>query len=378
MSAALQKKVGIDDDALNRGAAQLATFGLQAKSVVNLTKSLADFTINQDGLNASSEQYIGNANIIAKALNGQFGILEKMGIRFTEAQKALIEFGTEEQKVAAITEGFNQNLRETSDTVAGSAEANFAVLKQTLSEISEEIGKKFIPILQDVIAKIQPIIEKVLEWTSAHPELSRNLLLVGAGVAALVAVVGFLGLALPAIITGFTILLGPVGLVILAIGAVTAATILLVKNWEKIKEFFRQTWDGIKIVFGEAIDWINNKIDSITNSVKNAIAQLNQLASKVPGSSGLGFTNKLGDSISNFLGIGGKAAGGSVSGGSPYMVGEQGPELFVPNSNGSIVPNGRFGGNNIVLNITGTFLSQDAAEKMANMIFDKLKLEVRI
>jgi len=32
--------------------------------------------------------------------------------------------------------------------------------------------------------------------------------------------------------------------------------------------------------------------------------------------------------------------GGPVNAGSPYVVGERGPELFVPSSSGSIVPNG--------------------------------------
>lgn len=39
-----------------------------------------------------------------------------------------------------------------------------------------------------------------------------------------------------------------------------------------------------------------------------------------------------------------RASGGPVSGGQPYMVGESGKELFVPNSNGYIVPNHRLGG----------------------------------
>lgn len=38
------------------------------------------------------------------------------------------------------------------------------------------------------------------------------------------------------------------------------------------------------------------------------------------------------------------AKGGPVRGGSPYIVGERGPELFVPNSSGSIVPNSQLGG----------------------------------
>ena len=37
----------------------------------------------------------------------------------------------------------------------------------------------------------------------------------------------------------------------------------------------------------------------------------------------------------------GRASGGPVTGGTPYLVGEKGPELFMPASSGSIVPNNR-------------------------------------
>lgn len=43
--------------------------------------------------------------------------------------------------------------------------------------------------------------------------------------------------------------------------------------------------------------------------------------------------------------IAGFANGGSVMGGQPIIVGERGPELFVPGSNGNIIPNGASGGN---------------------------------
>ena len=35
-----------------------------------------------------------------------------------------------------------------------------------------------------------------------------------------------------------------------------------------------------------------------------------------------------------------RAEGGPVTGGQPYIVGERGPELFVPSGTGSIIPNG--------------------------------------
>jgi len=40
---------------------------------------------------------------------------------------------------------------------------------------------------------------------------------------------------------------------------------------------------------------------------------------------------------------GGKAEGGNVSGDNSYMVGEQGPELFVPKTSGTIIPNNQIG-----------------------------------
>jgi hypothetical protein len=46
------------------------------------------------------------------------------------------------------------------------------------------------------------------------------------------------------------------------------------------------------------------------------------------------------------------AAGGPVVGGRPYLIGEVGPELFVPSSSGNIVPNNEMGGGSNVYSIT--------------------------
>ena len=49
----------------------------------------------------------------------------------------------------------------------------------------------------------------------------------------------------------------------------------------------------------------------------------------------------IGGAIKSAFGF--RAMGGPVNSGSPYVVGEKGPELFVPHSSGSIVPNGAMG-----------------------------------
>ena len=61
------------------------------------------------------------------------------------------------------------------------------------------------------------------------------------------------------------------------------------------------------------------------------------------GSLGAGLINGLGSLIAGLVGSPGRATGGPVSSGRAYMVGERGPELFVPSSGGRIekLPGGR-------------------------------------
>jgi hypothetical protein len=70
---------------------------------------------------------------------------------------------------------------------------------------------------------------------------------------------------------------------------------------------------------------------------------------------------------------GGKAAGGPVSGGTTYLVGERGPELFMPSSSGSIIPNNRLGGaggGGAVYNITvnGAIDPEGTARTIINIL----------
>ena len=91
----------------------------------------------------------------------------------------------------------------------------------------------------------------------------------------------------------------------------------------------------------------------------------------------------VGTSIGNFV-TGARAEGGPVSAGESYLVGEKGPELFVPRSMGSIIPNGAFagagvGGMTINLSITGnTLIDGNAGEKIGEQIMRTLKTNLRI
>ena len=61
-------------------------------------------------------------------------------------------------------------------------------------------------------------------------------------------------------------------------------------------------------------------------------------------------------SISSYFG-GPKAAGGDVSGGTPYLVGEKGPELMIPRGSGTIIPNDKMGGIGGTTSVTNNYIN---------------------
>lgn len=85
----------------------------------------------------------------------------------------------------------------------------------------------------------------------------------------------------------------------------------------------------------------------------------------------------LGAKVGNFIGGlnpfgGGKATGGPVSMGKTYLVGEKGPELFSPGSNGTIIPNKALGstssGTTINISVSGAIDPASTARQIANLL----------
>jgi len=431
LSTAIEKKTGMDADSINAGVAQLSTFGLQSESVIQLTKSLADLTVNQSGVNAGADDFIGSANMIAKALNGQFGILEKSGIRFTEYQQNIIKTGTEAQKVAVIQEGFAQNLRETTDTVGG-ADVAMAKFKTQLGNVSEGIGKALMPALNSVMEKLLPIIEKFSAWAEKNPDLLAKIIMVSAGIAGLVAVMGFLGMVFGPIATGFALVGGAIAtfstfLLSTAIPAVVSFVIAfapiiavvaliallaygvyeLITHWTQVKQFFADLWEAVKLIFTGHITilmtaiklfldtikliWTNtwnaiknffvNLWESIVSTAKAAIQSIKDFLQPI--------INMIDRVISRLQSIG-KSVGNSVKG----AVGAVGNFLGI---NDGIVQNGQIitthpddyivatkdpaslgGKGGIVVNINGgNYLSENAALMMGDYIIGALQMQMR-
>lgn len=98
-------------------------------------------------------------------------------------------------------------------------------------------------------------------------------------------------------------------------------------------------------VLGSVISGVIGIIANLINIVDSAISGIRTLISLVSNINLGSIASRL-----NPFG-GGRASGGSVMGGTSYLVGERGAELFTPSSNGTITPNSALGGGN-TYNIT--------------------------
>ena len=268
LSVELEKKGVLDGDSIATGLAQLQTFGLSSDMVKELGGSLADLAVNQYGVNASSEQLTESANMIAKALNGQFGILEKSGIRFTDAQKALIQYGSETEKATALQEGFAQNLKYTNEVAKQTTEGSMAALKVQLGNISESIGGALAPALAKLVTNITPIIQKIGDWAAQNPELISKIILITGVVLGFVAVLAPLVSAIGAVSTAFFFLAAnPIILVIAAIVALGVAIAYLIANWDNVGSKVSEVWNGIVTVVSTFAGQVSEKIGAFAGQV---------------------------------------------------------------------------------------------------------------
>jgi len=115
-----------------------------------------------------------------------------------------------------------------------------------------------------------------------------------------------------------------------AAGPVTAAT-------RSIESAVDRTFTAMEYAIARAV--VSGKT-SMTDFVSSVLSSLDQIAARQYVTQPL--ENVLSQVVSSLLPVSGaRAAGGPVEAGSAYLVGENGPELFVPGASGAIQPNAR-------------------------------------
>ena len=96
------------------------------------------------------------------------------------------------------------------------------------------------------------------------------------------------------------VLTSPITLVVLAIAALIAIVVLLIKNWDKVKETAQKCWEGIKNVFSGIGSWFKDKFQDAYNGIKNVFSNIGKFFSGIW--NGIKNTfSKLGTSIGNAI-----------------------------------------------------------------------------
>ena len=187
---------------------------------------------------------------------------------------------------------FTQRLGDVMDKVGGQAAAAsdpFTQFKNRTGDLSQEFGKVLLPIMSQMAVILEKVTRKVIEFTDAHPNLTKWIGIAVAALGAIMLVVGPLLLALPGLAIAFSavgvainIAMGPIGLIVLAIAGVTAGVILLWKNWDTVWKAIKKATQTV----GNFVIGIMNKMTLIQRKVIGGIIEgiktLIGVASKLP------------------------------------------------------------------------------------------------
>lgn len=130
----------VGDDVTLAGVQQLAVFNLTEKSLKSLMPAMQNIIVQQKGLNGTGQDAVGVANMLAKGLQGQTGMLLKAGISLTKRQEQMIKVGTEEQKVAALVEAVTMNVGEQNKAFAATPEGKIAQVQNRIGDIYKSVG----------------------------------------------------------------------------------------------------------------------------------------------------------------------------------------------------------------------------------------------
>lgn len=111
----------------------------------------------------------------------------------------------------------------------------------------------------------------------------------------------------------------------------TVGTDYISANIIAFKALWQTTWDAVQTAVTAVWAVLKPIFDAITKGISAVTGVLGKIGGGITGAAG---------KVGSFLGL---ASGGSATAGTPYVIGEQGPELFIPSTNGTVVPNDGLG-----------------------------------
>ena len=271
---ATQRKTGIADDEQRDALGRLLLVTNDFGKAISLLPLALDLAAAGQMNSATAATYLG------KALLELEGGAEKVTIRLGQAS---MQFSS---------------LAEIQERVGGAAQAAanpFKVLGAEISDMGEAVGKLLLPTIRNLVDKFIVVTDKIQVWISANPELTQQLVLVGAAMGIVLTVLGGIGLILPVIVAGFVALTGPIGLISLAIGVLAGTGLYLwLKNSTEVSKATTDLSQNVS-TNTQAITQNNNvltqaqqvagdyqqSLDSIGNSANNSTKKFRDMINEI-------------------------------------------------------------------------------------------------
>lgn len=176
---------------------------------------------------------------VADASTGEFERLKEFGIKSkSEGDNVSFTFqgvtktvGKNAAEITAYLQDIgNVNFAGAMDAQAQTFEGRISNLKDSLALLGNEIGSIILEYVKPFVETLRNV---VVRFRELSPQTKKFIVILGGVAAAIGPLLALAGTILPAIATGFTVLSGPIGLVVA--GLVAIGTVIY-KNWAPIKQ----------------------------------------------------------------------------------------------------------------------------------------------
>lgn len=155
-----QEELGVVDGQFQISAAQqLAKFVQTSDALQTLIPLMNDMAAQQYGLAASEQGMITIATQLGKVLTGQTDALRRSGYTFSDAQKAVLQYGTEAEKVAVLVEVVGSKVGGMNEELGKTDAGKMAQLEFRMGRVREGIGA--------IVSKLMPFVSGLAQVTTA-------------------------------------------------------------------------------------------------------------------------------------------------------------------------------------------------------------------
>ena len=153
----------LGDEVQLTGLQELSTYVESTESIKKLLPIMNDMTAQQFGFEATTENAFTIAMALGKVLNGNTDTLKRYGYAFNDAQKQILKYGTEEQKVAVLTEVVSSAVGGMNNAMANTPTGRITQLKNNFGDLKEAIGELLNYVILPFVKSINTVILRITQ-----------------------------------------------------------------------------------------------------------------------------------------------------------------------------------------------------------------------